>query len=327
MCKIIPPKEWLPRQISYDIDEINNTIETPTEQMFKRKSKGYYRMDNHIIDTLTLRQYKDLAESDKYMPPRYSSWSEIDSIYWHDIENKKTPPPMYAADIQMSLMDSDLEHWNLNSLDSILGLIDKEYWIDIDGVNNPYMYFGMWRSTFAWHTEDMDLYSINYLHFGAPKTWYVIPPSFGRKFEALVKKLYPQEFEECSQFLRHKTVVLNPDILEYHGIPYKKVVQEAGDIIITFPFAYHCGFNHGFNAAESTNFATERWIEYGKRTSICKCFVDTVKISMEVFVRRFQPERFDAWLNGKDYGCHPEEPGKICPANKATINKYTFIEP
>lgn len=35
--------------------------------------------------------------------------------------------------------------------------------------------------------------------------------------------------------------------------------------MVTFPFGYHAGYNHGFNCAESTNFATERWIEYGKR--------------------------------------------------------------
>jgi jumonji domain-containing protein 2 len=44
-----------------------------------------------------------------------------------------------------------------------------------------------------------------------------------------------------------------------------QITQEAGEIMITFPYGYHSGYNHGFNCAESTNFATERWIEYGKR--------------------------------------------------------------
>jgi len=44
-----------------------------------------------------------------------------------------------------------------------------------------------------------------------------------------------------------------------------QITQEAGEFMITFPFSYHSGYNHGYNCAESTNFATERWIEYGKR--------------------------------------------------------------
>jgi hypothetical protein len=42
------------------------------------------------------------------------------------------------------------------------------------------------------------------------------------------------------------------------------MVHKAGEFMVTFPAAYHAGFNHGFNCAESTNFASDRWIDIGK---------------------------------------------------------------
>jgi jumonji domain-containing protein 2 len=89
-----------------------------------------------------------------------------------------------------------------------------------------------------------------------------------------------------------------------------QVTQEAGEIMITFPYGYHSGFNHGFNCAESTNFATPRWVEYGKRANQCVCEGDSVKISMDTFVQRFQPDRYELWLKGMDFGEHPEFPGR-----------------
>lgn len=35
---------------------------------------------------------------------------------------------------------------------------------------------------------------------------------------------------------------------------------------------------------------------------------DMVKISMDTFVKRFQRDKYDAWINGQDIGPHPEDP-------------------
>ena len=50
---------------------------------------------------------------------------------------------------------------------SVLRLLDA----DIPGVTSPMLYIGMLFATFCWHVEDNYLYSINYQHLGAAKTW------------------------------------------------------------------------------------------------------------------------------------------------------------
>lgn len=74
---------------------------------------------------------------------------------------------------RVCVFTQDVEEWNIGHLNSILDVIEEDCGVSIQGVNTPYLYFGMWKTTFSWHTEDMDLYSINYLHFGEPKSWLV----------------------------------------------------------------------------------------------------------------------------------------------------------
>lgn len=80
--------------------------------------------------------------------------------------------PIYGTDVNRTLFSEESSVWNLNNLRSILDYIPNDYGINIKGVNTSYVYFGMFKSSFAWHTEDMNLYAVNYLHWGAPKTWY-----------------------------------------------------------------------------------------------------------------------------------------------------------
>ncbi|XP_017012514.1 probable lysine-specific demethylase 4A [Drosophila takahashii] len=319
LAKIQPPAEWVPRKSGYDIENINMTIPAPISQVVTGAHGVYQQINIQQRRQMTLRQFMEKANSELHQTPRHFDYEDLERKYWKNITYIS---PLYAADVKGSLSDEELDVWNIGRLDTILNLVNTDYNIIIDGVNTAYLYFGMWKSSFAWHTEDMDLYSINYLHFGAPKTWYAIPPAYGRRLEKLANDTFAENYQECNAYLRHKMTMISPKVLRQHNIPYNKITQEAGEIMITFPFGYHAGFNHGFNGAESTNFASKRWIEYGKRASICKCRSDMVKISMETFVRRFQPERYDNWLRGEDIGCHPEEPGKVCAAAPPTLNEY-----
>ncbi|KAM9350149.1 lysine-specific demethylase 4A isoform 1-T1 [Symphorus nematophorus] len=294
LAKIVPPKEWKPRGSYDNIDDL--VIPAPIQQVVTGQS-GLFTQYNIQKKAMTVREFRKMANSDKFCSPHYDDFEELERKYW---KNVTFNPPIYGADVNGTLYDPEVKEWNICHLDTILDTVECDSGITIEGVNTPYLYFGMWKTTFAWHTEDMDLYSINYLHFGEPKSWYCVPPEHGKRLERLAKGFFPGSSQNCEAFLRHKMTLISPSILKKYGIPFDKITQEAGEFMITFPYAYHAGFNHGFNCAESTNFATERWIEYGKQAVLCSCRKDMVKISMDVFVKKFQPDRYELWLAGRD---------------------------
>ena len=291
ICKIIPPKEWVARRTGYNLrtnkDLAQMKIPKPICQVVQG-NRGVYQSINVQKRTMTVEEYEKHATSDRYKTPPFNNFEELERKYWKNIT---FVAPLYGADLKGSITDPSCKEWNIERLGSILDYVEQDYGIEINGVNTAYLYFGSWKTSFAWHTEDMDLHSINYLHYGAPKFWYSIPTAHIRRFERLADGLFPQMKKNCPAYLRHKMCMISPMILRQNSIPYNKIVQHEGEIMITFPCGYHSGFNTGFNAAESTNFATPRWVEFGKRATRCFCRPDTVNISMDCFVKRFQPEK------------------------------------
>ena len=106
--------------------------------------------------------------------------AELEDKYWKTLTYA---PPMYGADMPGSLFDDTTISWNVAKLENLLDVLGTK----VPGVNTAYLYLGMWKATFAWHLEDVDLYSINYIHFGAPKQWYSISQEDARRFEAAMK--------------------------------------------------------------------------------------------------------------------------------------------
>ncbi|XP_031315249.2 lysine-specific demethylase 4D [Camelus dromedarius] len=294
LAKVIPPKGWKARQTYDDIDDI--LIATPLQQVVTGKA-GVFTQYHRKKKAMTVSEYRRLTNSDRYQTPLYYDFDDLERKYW---KTRLYDSPIYGADISGSLFDENTKEWNLGHLGTIQDLLEQECGVVIEGVNSPYLYFGMWKTAFAWHTEDMDLYSINFLHFGEPKTWYAVPPEHGRRLERLAKELFPGSSRGCGAFLRHKVALISPTVLKDNGIPFGRVTQEAGEFMVTFPYGYHSGFNHGFNCAEAINFATPRWIDYGKVASQCSCGEARVSFSMDAFVRILQPERYELWKRGQD---------------------------
>uniref|UniRef100_A0A3P9DKU1 [histone H3]-trimethyl-L-lysine(4) demethylase n=1 Tax=Maylandia zebra TaxID=106582 RepID=A0A3P9DKU1_9CICH len=155
--------------------------------------------------------------------------------------------------------------WNLNNLAMMNPSVLTHVTADICGMTLPWLYVGMCFSSFCWHIEDHWSYSINYLHWGEPKTWYGAPGFAAEQLEDVMKKLAPELFESQPDLLHQLVTIMNPNTLMDYGVPIYRTNQCAGEFVITFPRAYHSGFNQGFNFAEAVNFCTVDWMPLGRQ--------------------------------------------------------------
>ncbi|XP_037731613.1 lysine-specific demethylase lid [Drosophila subpulchrella] len=266
----IPKGEWLcPRCV---VEEVSK----PQEAFgFEQAEREY-----------TLQQFGQMADQFKQeyfrKPVHLVPTEMVEREFWRIVSSIDEDVTVeYGADLHtmdhgsgfptkssLYLLPGDQEYaessWNLNNLplleDSILGHINA----DISGMNAPWMYVGMCFAAFCWHNEDHWSYSINYLHWGEPKTWYGVPGSCAEQFEETMKQAAPELFSSQPDLLHQLVTIMNPNILMNNRVPVFRTDQHAGEFVITFPRAYHAGFNQGYNFAEAVNFAPADWLKMGR---------------------------------------------------------------
>lgn len=282
-----------------DTQSVRPSVEKPSPAPKQNKARGRQpkgdtqksvtsrRMNNHvekadIIDEAAFKDFDYLLHGlDEFTPERCK---ELETAYWKSLTFAQ---PMYAADMPGSLFTDDVTSWNVAKLENLLDVLGTK----VPGVNTAYLYMGMWKATFAWHLEDVDLYSINYIHFGAPKQWYSISQEDARKFEAAMKNVWPNDSKNCDQFLRHKTYLISPQLLkERYNIQVNRLVHHEGEFVITYPYGYHSGYNLGYNCAESVNFALESWLDFGRIARKCNCEADSVWVDVAEIERKLRGE-------------------------------------
>merc|ERR1719433_2314067 len=234
----------------------------------------------------TLQSFGEMADQFKTdyfnMPLHLIPMSLVEREYWRILENIDEDVMVeYGADLHSMdhgsgfptlsskhLNPIDLNYaeseWNLNNLPVVPNSILKHIDMDISGMKVPWLYVGMCFSTFCWHVEDHWTPSINFLHWGEPKTWYGIPSNYAEKAEAVMRDSAKELFYSQPDLLHHIVTTMNPNVLQAHGVPVYRMDQYAGEFIITFCRGYHAGFNHGYNLAEAVNFAPPDWMEIGR---------------------------------------------------------------
>ncbi|XP_058787753.1 lysine-specific demethylase REF6-like isoform X1 [Vicia villosa] len=299
ICKIVPPFPPSPKKTAIanlNRSLVNSTFTTRQQQIgfCPRKSRPVKRPVWQSGDHYTFAEFEAKAKwfEKSYMKKHNKGGVsgnalETETMFWKATVDKPFSVE-YANDMPGSAFSAQCRHageaasvahsaWNMRGVSRAKGSLLRFMKEEIPGVTSPMVYLAMLFSWFAWHVEDHDLHSLNYLHMGASKTWYGVPRDAAVAFEDVVRVHgYGGEINPLVTFsiLGEKTTVMSPEVLVSAGVPCCRLVQNAGEFVVTFPRAYHTGFSHGFNCGEAANIATPEWLRVAKDAAIRRASIN-----------------------------------------------------
>ncbi|XP_042479657.1 lysine-specific demethylase JMJ705 [Macadamia integrifolia] len=311
ICKIVPPLQPSPKKtfianLNRSLAARNPNSHPKSQPTFTtrqqqigfcpRKPRPVQRPVWQSGDTYTLQQFETKAKHFekthlKKIGKKGLSALEIETLFWKASVDKPLSVE-YANDMPGSAFvpingkkwreageaaTVGESAWNMRGVSRAKGSLLRFMKEEIPGVTSPMVYIAMMFSWFAWHVEDHDLHSLNYLHMGAGKTWYGVPREAAVAFEEVIRVHgYGGEVNPLVTFaiLGEKTTVMSPEVLVNAGIPCCRLVQNVGEFVVTFPRAYHSGFSHGFNCGEAANIATPEWLRVAKEAAVRRASIN-----------------------------------------------------
>lgn len=159
--------------------------------------------------------------------------------------------------------------WNLNNTAKLpASLLSFD---DCESVCVPRLSVGMCLSSQLWKSEKERLYSLCYLHTGAPRVWYSVAGCHRHKFKAFMESFIPKMSGEQSKKSYDSVITsthydfvmaMSPYALHMEGITVTLCVQNRGQYVILFPGTYYSSVDCGFNCLEIANFATLDWLSH-----------------------------------------------------------------
>lgn len=261
-CCIVQEVHKPPEAFGFAQAEREYTLQQFGEMADKFKS-DYFSMSGHLVPTSVAEKefWRIISSVEEDVTVEYGA--DLHSMDHGSGFPTKSSLNLYPGD--QEYVDSG---WNLNNLPVLDGSVLRFINADISGMTVPWMYVGMCFSAFCWHNEDHWSYSINYLHWGEAKTWYGVPGGRAEVLENAMKAAAPDLFKSQPDLLHQLVTIMNPNILMAAGVPIYRTDQQAGEFVVTFPRAYHAGFNQGYNFAEAVNFAPPDWLKVGRECII-----------------------------------------------------------
>lgn len=274
LCKVVPPEGWDP-PFCFDPSTHFPTRRQKVHRL--QQGEGFCESREYSWE-----EYKAMAlEAEQKWITRVGKNAQGEELsrllereFWRIVETGSEEVEVdYGSDLMVgsgfprpSKTSADKyarSPWNLLNLPQLKGSLLQFLDGNMPGVTVPWMYIGMIFTAFCFHTEDNFLYSVNYHHLGAPKTWYGVPAAESASFEKAMRQEVPGLFATRPDLLHELVTAVSPTHLLARKVPLYRLRQFPGEFVITYPRAYHAGFNHGFNCAEAVNFAPVNWLPYG----------------------------------------------------------------